>query len=215
MAADTLADSHSSGIPSKKAFGTWQRFFQWIPPKARAAAAVGVVVFIVAGLYGILSSGSSVLNLVCQHNLKSADLSFSVDGKSIYSDHISATVKRRFGFLDKKVEGTFSRSFTISSGKHDLKIRVASAPDRFDQTKLIAVSLVSGKEATVIVNAQRGSLVVSYDGPPVLENKDGNPSYAAGFHSVLMTVVGSAASAVIGFMVQEFLRKRKIGLPQD
>jgi len=194
---------------------TVQGLFHWIPPKVRLAACLGTLVFVLVGVYSYLSSGSSTVNLVCQHNLMSADLSVSIDGKPVYSDHISGTVKRRFGFLDKKVEGSFSKSLTISPGKHDLKIRVTSLPDRFDQTKRISLSMVSGNEATVEINAQRGNLTLSYQGPAELEQKDSSPSYLAGIHSILITVVGSAASAVIGFMVQEFLRKRKIGLPQD
>jgi len=84
MAAGALTRDDSANTPTRNVFGTLQRLFQWIPPKARLAALVGTIVFVVAGIYTFWWSGSSILNLVCQHNLKSADLTVSVDGKPIY-----------------------------------------------------------------------------------------------------------------------------------
>src|SRR5262252_159117 len=90
--------------PSSRVVELRRKLMQWIPPRARLAVCIAFIVPVVA-LFMYLSSSSSVLNLVCQHSLTSADLSVIVDGQTKYSDHISGTVKRRFGFLDKRVKG--------------------------------------------------------------------------------------------------------------
>jgi len=59
------------------------------------------------------SSEPGSLNLVCRHNLRTADLSVFVDGRPAFSDQVSGTAKKRFGVFDKKVEGTFSKTFVF------------------------------------------------------------------------------------------------------
>jgi hypothetical protein len=185
---------------------------QSIPPKARLAVCFGLLVLIPLGIYSYLSNGNGDLNVVCHHNLQSAELTVSIDGKVAFSDQSSGTVKKRFGFLDKKVEGTLSKAISIPLGRHTVRVNLKSSPEQFDQTRQIAVNLVSGKEATVLITAQRGDLSLSYQGTPMVPDDAGSPASSSAVWSILMTVMGSVASAAIGFMVQEFLRARKTAL---
>src|SRR5260370_41136778 len=89
---------------------------QRIPPKARLPVLAGAVVLITLAAYTSLSSGPAVLNVVCRHNFRSAELSVFIDGKLSYTDQISGTEKKRFGvgILGKQVEGTVSKSLPVS-----------------------------------------------------------------------------------------------------
>jgi hypothetical protein len=194
---------------------TLRRALQWIPSKARLATCVGLAVLITLAIYSYATSGSSALNLVCRHNLQSADLSVYVDGKPVFADRVSGAVKRRFGFLDKKVEGTLSKVLSVPPGRHDVKVELKSSPERFDQTRQIAVNLVSGREATIVITAQRGELALAYQGSPADSDKDSEPSYSGSIRSILFTVLGSVASAAVGFIVQEFLRTRREAFTQN
>src|SRR5437868_2274056 len=99
---------------------------RWIPPKARLAVLCGSLVLAVLAVYTSLSSGPATLNLVCRHNLQSADLSVSVDGKVIYSDQISDGAKKRFGIFGKRVGKTFSKSLVVASGEHAVQVHLTS-----------------------------------------------------------------------------------------
>jgi len=182
---------------------------QWIPSKVRLALCCGLIVLVPLAVYSYLSSGHGDLNLICRHNLQSAELTVSIDGKLAISESSSGTVKKRFGFLDKKVEGALSKALSIPLGKHTIRVNLKSSPERFDQTRQIAVNLISGKESTVLITAQRGDLSLSYQGAEVAPDKGGSPASSSAVWSILITIAGSAASAAIGFMVQEFLRGRK------
>jgi hypothetical protein len=186
-----------------------RRILKWIPRKARLAVCCGLLVLIPLALYSYLSSGPGDLNLICRHNLQSAELTVSIDGKLVFTESSAGTVKKRFGFLDKKVEGTLSKAISIPLGKHTIRVNLKSSPERFDQTRQIAVNMVAGKESTVLITSQRGDLSLSYQGASVGPDNEGTTTVPSPVWSILITVAGSAASAAIGFMVQEFLRGRK------
>jgi hypothetical protein len=207
----------STGFPgvAGRVIETLQRALQWIPSKARFATCLGLLVLIALGIYSYVSRGSSALNLVFRHNLQSADLSVFIDGEQVFADRVSGSVKRRFGFLDKKVEGTLSKVLAVQPGRHNVKVELKSSPERFDQSRQIAVNIASGREATVVVTAQRGELALAYQGSPEVSGKDIDPSYSGSVRSILFTVLGSVASAAIGFIVQEFLRTRKEAFTQN
>jgi hypothetical protein len=193
----------------------FRRALSRIPPKARMAVCFGLLVLIPLSLYSYLSNGRGDLNLIFRHNLQSAELTVNVDGKLAFVDQSSGTVKKRFGFLDKKVEGTLSKALSIPLGKHTVRVSLKSASEQFEQTRQISVNLVSGKESTITITAQRGDLSLAYEGPPVSSNTISTPEGSSAIWSILMTAMGAVGSAAIGFMVQEFLRARKAAFLQN
>jgi cell division septal protein FtsQ len=96
MAEDKATTLHSFNFPAvaAKIAERLQRLLQWIPPKARLSVCAGSVVLIVFALYMYLWGGSSVLNLVCQHSLKSADLTVIVDGNRNFSPQLASFVPK-------------------------------------------------------------------------------------------------------------------------
>ena len=72
----------------------FNRVVQLIPPKARLAVLTGLLVLVGLAVYTSLFGGSATLNLICRHDLRSADISVSIDGRTIYTDHIRLLFER-------------------------------------------------------------------------------------------------------------------------
>ena len=198
--------------PQKPAsVGLLQRVFRHIPRKVWFAIVAGLLALV--GLVFLTSSGSATLNVICRHSLRSAALTVFIDGKVAFTQQIAGSVKKRFGVLDKRVEGSFSKSLKVPSGEHVVQVHLSSAADGFDQTRQVGVNLLADKEATVAIGTQRNGMSVIYQGPPVSPTGDSSSSYFGTLRSIAVTVFGSAVSAAIGFMVQEFLRARKSPQP--
>jgi hypothetical protein len=185
-----------------------------IPPKARLAVLAGSLVLIGLAIYTSLSSQPATLNLLCRHNLPTAELSVFIDGKLSFTDHLSGTASKRFGLFGKQVSGTFSKSLSVPSGEHIAQVQLKSPETGFDQTKQCEFNLLPGKEATLLIATQRNELSVAYEGPAVDPVKAG-ADYSESLRAILLTVMGSAVSAAIGFFVQEFLRSKKTGKPAE
>jgi hypothetical protein len=187
------------------------RVVRLIPPKARLALLTGSVVLVALALYTSLS-GSATLNLICRHDLRSADISVSIDGKTIYTDHFSASPKKFYEVL--KRSETFSKSLTVPSGAHVVQVHLSSATDGFDQTKQCELNLPSGDEATLVIGAQQSGMSLTYRGPVATATRNLGSAYSDSLRSILVTLLGSGVSAVIGFFVQEFLRSKKTASQQ-
>ncbi len=174
---------------------------------------VGSVVLVGLALFTFLLRSSATLNLICRHNLRSAELSVFVDGKLVHVEQVSGTAKKRLGLFDTRIEGSFSKALAIAAGHHVIQVRLRSAVDGFDQSKSCGVYLVPGKNATVVVNTSRGGMWLAYQGPPVETANETVSGYSNSLRTVLVTVLGSAVSAAIGFFVQEALRSKKSSNP--
>jgi hypothetical protein len=177
-----------------------------IPPKARLALLTGSMVLIGFVIYGAISSGQSTLHLLVRHNLRDADLTVVMDGKLVLTEHLSGSAKKRLGLFEH-VDGAFSKSLAVRSGEHVVQVHLQSAAEGMNQSKASRINIPSGNEATVSVSATRSTMNLSYQGAAPSDS-------AASSHltesavSVFLTVAGSAASAAVGFFVQEFLRSK-------
>jgi hypothetical protein len=198
--------SHAS-IFLDSAKASFNRIVRLIPPKARVGLLTGSIVLISLAVYTTLTS-SATLTLICRHALRSADISVSIDGKTIYSDHISASPKKFYEILRKRSE-TFSKSLTVPSGNRVVEVHLSSATDGFDQTRQCELSVPPGKEATLLVEAQQSGMSLLNKGSATAPPRNLESAYADSLRSVLVTLLGSGVSAAIGFFVQEFLRSKK------
>ena len=198
--------SHVS-ILLESARAAFNRVVRMIPPKWRVALLTGSMALVTLAVYTYLT-GSATLNLICRHALRSADISVSIDGKTIYADHISASPKKFYEILGKRSE-TFSKSLTVPSGNRVVEVHLSSAADQFDQTRQCDLSLPPGKEATLLIDAQQSGMSLVNKGSATAPARNLEPAYSDSLRSVLVTLLGSGVSAVIGFFVQEFLRSKK------
>lgn len=195
-----------------QAFGrvtvAWNRVAQLIPLKARLAVFTGSLVLIALLGYTLFSSGTATLNLICRDDLHSAEIAVSMDGKSIYTEHISASPKKvLFDVIGKKT-ATLSKSLAVPSGEHVVQVHLTSDADKFDQTEQRQIKITAGSEGMLLVSAERSGMSVSYK-PSVTAEAENGSSYSALVRSMIITVFGSAVSAAIGFVVQEFLRSKR------
>jgi hypothetical protein len=191
----------------------WKRAVQRLPRKLRLPVLAGFVLLFGLVLYTTLSTSSATLNLVCRHNFRSAELSVFIDEKLIHTQQISGLAKKRFGLFDTRIEGSFSKSVAVPAGEHVVQVRLRSAEDAFDQTRQSEINLLPGKDATIVVSTQRGGMSLVYQGLPVAATNDTVFGYFTYLRTVLVTIFGSAISAAIGFVVQDFLRSRKTSCP--
>jgi hypothetical protein len=202
--------SHAS-ILLDSAKASFNRIVRLIPSKARVGLLTGSIVLISLAVYTSLT-GSATLNVICRHALRSADISVSIDGKTIYSDHISASPKKFYEILGKRSE-TFSKSLTVPSGNRLVEVHLTSATDGFDQTRQCELSVPPGKEATLLVEAQQSGMSLVNKGSATASARNLESGYSDSLRSVLVTLLGSGVSAAIGFFVQEFLRSKKTAQP--
>jgi len=187
----------------------WRRLVHRIPPKAWFAIAAAILALAGLVFYPAASRTPATLNVILRHNFRSAELSVLIDGRVAFTQQVSGSVKKRFGILDKRAEGEFSKTLSVSAGEHVVQIHVRSAAEGVDQTKQVGVNLLPKSDATVAISAQRSGMSVSYQGPPVAPVQDNANGLYSTVRSIALTIFGSAVSATIGFMVQEFLRSKK------
>jgi len=74
-------DSAHSASSGRRVAAICNQIVQQIPAKARLPVLAGGVVLSTLAAYTYLSSGSAILNVVCRHIFRSAELSVFIDGK--------------------------------------------------------------------------------------------------------------------------------------
>jgi len=175
------------------------------------------------------------LNLDVRHSFGSVDLSVTVDGKRALDTKIAGTGKK-FGMFGKRGEKGFTATLDLDPGARVVRVRVRSATDKFDQTRVERFDLESASVASMRIVAEKAGLSVFADRPPARQASvlatpsppgpatapvaQGAPvvqqqqmSAAAELYQALrqslIAIAGFVASAATGYLVQEFLRSRK------
>ena len=105
------------------------------------------------------------LNLDVRHSLRSVDLSVTVDGKSVLETRLAGSGKR-FGVVGKRSERGFTRTLDVAPGVSIVRVRVRSAEDKFDQTRVERFDLDSASVAAMRIAADKSGLSVVADRPP-------------------------------------------------
>jgi hypothetical protein len=104
------------------------------------------------------------LNLDVRHSLRSVDLSVTVDGKSVLDTKLAGSGKR-FGVVGKRAERGFTRTLDVAPGVRIVRVRVRSAEDKFDQTRVERFDLDSASVAAMRISADKAGLSVVADRP--------------------------------------------------
>jgi hypothetical protein len=198
----------SDPVPSR-----WHRFFTRIQPAwadRRVRILLGVIAISIAAGWYWFSATSATLTVAGHHGFRRAQVSIWVDGDLKSQYEVSGSAKKRFGVLEK-VDGVFSRSLRVATGDHNLRVRFQSLTDSSDITRQCRVSVQAGTESTVYVNADRGLMSLSFAGsaPRIKSSPEPPSEYAKTLQSIFMAIAGSALSATVGFVVQDFLRSRR------
>jgi serine/threonine protein kinase len=111
----------------------------------------------------MLQSGHDVaeasLRIEIEHHFESAQASFWLDGKLIYSHLLKGETKQR-ALLLRRTKGFISKDLRILSGRHEMRVRVKSSDDTFDQTQTVVGDCLTNKRNLLQVVAKRYELTV-------------------------------------------------------
>ncbi len=153
-------------------------------------------------------AGSARLNLVCQHSFRRAEISVRVDDDQVYAGTLTGTARKRFGFLESGVQGSFSKTLAVPAGRHAIQVSVKPAGEPFDLSQTAYADFTENSVRTLSVSARSGAVQLAWDDISASSDAPPPSTYRKYTGSTLMTIWGSAMSAVVGFFIQEFLRSR-------
>ncbi len=182
---------------------------QKLPRKIRLAAAA-VVMLVIGGV--ALSSALSKpakLNIFCQHSFPSAEVSVSIDGDLVYRGEVSGT-RKRFGLFGGSKARGLAKSVAVTSGRHTVQVRLNARADGYDQTRTSSIFFSPNQENSLSISQDRRGLFVTSQGGSGIPSESGSlGSYPKYLASIVLSILGSGMSAVIGFLVQDFMRSQK------
>jgi hypothetical protein len=203
----------------------WIRTRQWLlalPIKAQIVLAVFLVAALVLALHTAFSAKDSSLHLRLQHGFRSAQLTVLIDGHKAYSGKLVGYPKKKYALFGEAVQGSLSEVFAVSSGNHEVLVRVEPGDGTIQEENLSGV-FASGAGRTLSVTAGHSGLKMSWAGesvavPAEAPAEPSNPGWLSRYAgAVFLTVVGSIASALTGFAVKElpgYLRTRQEPMPK-
>jgi hypothetical protein len=201
----------------------WSRTRQWLmglPFKAQIVLTIFLVAAIVLAVHTWRSSNDASLHLRLQHGFRSGQLTVLIDGHRAYSGKLTGYSKKKYGLFGENVEGSLSQVFPVSSGAHQILVRVEPG-DGTVQEDVISGQFSSQTERDLAVTAQRNGLKMSWKGESVPEvaresspvPSDSQPSWLSRYAgSLLLTAAGSIISAMTGLAFKElpgYLRSRQ------
>ncbi len=189
----------------------FHRALQWLlalPFKAQIVLAIFLLAALLAALHTAFWSKSSSLHLRLQHGFRSAQLTVLIDGNKAYSGKLVGYSKKKYALFGETVEGSLSQVFPVSSGTHDVLVRVEPG-DGTVQEETISGVFASGAGRELSVSARRSGLTLSWEGssdiaPAEEPAESQTPGWLSRYASaLLLTIAGSIASALTGFAIKE------------
>jgi hypothetical protein len=159
----------------------------------------------------IYRPGSARLNVVCQHGFRRAEMSVRVDDSEVFRGTLTGTSRKRFGILDSGVSGSFSHSLAVPAGRHAVQVSVKPAGEPYEVSQTAYAEFTENSVRTLNVGARSGAVQLAWDDISASSDASSPSSYRKYTGSTLMTIWGSAMSAIVGFFIQEFLRSRMRG----
>jgi hypothetical protein len=213
----TSVSAPDAAVPSR-----WRALrlrFSKMPLWIRYGAITILLIAMIFAVYAALPAEQARLQLICQHNFRSAQLSVLVDGSIVYNSNLNAASKKRLGILPKGQSGPeiFSKLIDVPMGRHIVQIHI-SAPDQgFDQARSAAADFTPDRETILQINAtRRNALALKFDGASSSATTPTNASSAPESHpvprngiTIVFSILGTMLSASISFLVQEFWRSHK------
>src|SRR5438046_1836012 len=104
---------------------TGAAYLRRIPLSARLVLGAFLLAAVFMAAHTAFTTKNSSVRLKVQHNLRGAQLSVWVDGDLAYSGRLVGSARKRFGVIPE-VQGSLSQTLAISSGSHQVRVRVVS-----------------------------------------------------------------------------------------
>ena len=212
-ADDAAAKSDTAAPPRSILFR-----FRKMPLWTRYGVITILLIAIILAVYAAIPVEQAHLQIICEHSLRSAQLSVLVDGSTVYSSNVNVASKKRFGVLPKGQSGPeiFSKVIDVPTGRHVVQVHISAPDEGFDQARSAAADFTSRRESILQVNAtRRNALVVNFDGATASgvatagsSTPDSHPLPTGGI-TIVFSILGTMLSASVSFLVQEFWRSHK------
>jgi len=192
--------------------------FRKMPLWTRYGAITILLIAMIFAVYAAVPVEQAHLQLVCQHNFRSAQLSVLVDGSAVYSSNVNVASKKRLGILPKGQSGpeVFSKLINVPTGRHVVQVHITAPDEGFDQARSAAADFTARRESILQVNAtRRNALAVNFDGATasavatVGSSTPDSHSLPTGGITIVFSILGTMLSASVSFLVQEFWRSHK------
>jgi len=135
------------------------------------------------------------LNLEVRHSFKNVDFSVTVDGKPAFQATVEGSDKR-FKVFGKRSERGYTKTIELPPGVRLVRVRVLSAEEKFDQTRVERFDLGAASVATLRVSADKAGLSLVAERPPASRPAPVQPPVQAAVPLPAPTVVPTAASTV-------------------
>src|SRR3989441_7108778 len=145
----------------------WQQARVWatrVPTKAWVVFVLFLVAAVLMAMHTAFVRKDASLRLKVQHSLRSAQLSIWVDGDLAYSGKLIGVARKKFGLLPE-VGGSFSETLPVSSGTHQVRVRVAS-DDGTVQEDTISGEFERNNQRTLSVLARRNDISLGWQSGP-------------------------------------------------
>jgi hypothetical protein len=172
-----------------------------MPAKAQLMLGIFLFAAVLMGLHTALSGKDASLHLKLQHDFRSADLSVWIDGDLAYSGKLIGSLKKRFGLIPDSIQGNLSQIVPVSSGTHQVRVRVASEDG--SQEDSIAGDFAHNAERELSVSARRSGLFLDWQATNTAGTSSGSGWFARYAGTLFLTVAGSIISALTGFALRE------------
>ena len=176
-----------------------------IPVTARVILCFFLVAAILTGIHSALAGKDSSFRLKVQHSFRSAQLSVWVDGDLVYSVRLIGAPAKKFGLLPSSIQGSLSETFPVSSGAHQIRVRIASEGGVVQENSIKGDFDRNG-QSTLVVNGRRNDLSLNWLGSaaPVAESAASGTGWFNRYAgTLLVTIAGSIVSALTGYMIRE------------
>ena len=183
----------------------YQKGRDWLarmPAKARFMLGFFLFAVVLMALHTALSGKDASLHLKLQHDFRSADLSVWIDGDLAYSATLRGSLKRRFGLIPDSVQGNLSQIVPVSSGTHQVRVRVVSG-DEATQEDSITGDFARDTERELSVSARRSGLSLVWQATNTAGPSSGSGWFARYAGTLFLTIAGSIISALTGLALRE------------
>ncbi|HXO39247.1 MAG TPA: hypothetical protein VN872_11450, partial [Candidatus Acidoferrum sp.] len=123
--------------------------FRKMPSWTRYGVITILLIAAIFAVYAAVPAEQARLQIICQHNFRSAQLSVLVDGSVVYSSNMNGASKKRLGILPKGQSGPeiFSRVIDVPTGKHVVQVRMSAPAEGFDQARTAAADFTPDRES--------------------------------------------------------------------
>src|SRR5947208_3967762 len=126
-----------------------------------------------------------------------------IDGDFRDSGKLSGSSARKFGQLPSSIQGRLSETFPISSGAHQVRVRIVS-DDGATQENSIKGDFTRNSQRTLSANARRNDVSLNWQGSemPVAESASAGTGWFNRYAgTLLMTVAGPIVASSTGYII--------------